>query len=586
VIARSESLTDEVVAQAFKPASGGARKAALKGCATFVLCVPLLTITAVSEAAGGDLRVIDAVRNGDRQAVRTLLQQNVDVNARQPDGATALAWAVHREDAETVALLIARGSDVDAANDYGVTPLWLACVNRNAALVGALLNAGANPNAALWTGETVLMTCAGSGVAEGVEALIGRGAAVNHAEPRRRQTALMWAAAGRHPDVVRTLLAHGADVRARSQARTGHQPMVFASWGGDVPATSAGGFSALLFAAQQGDVESARLLMAAGADVNEASPGGMTPLLMAAASGHGEAAIFFLERGGDPNAPDESGATALHYALRDGMKIIHELIEKPDVQEIHTKDPKLTARLSQLVLVSSTKKPPSPIMPGPNMPELVGALLARGADPNARLAEIPPLLRLQRRPQISLLGATPFVLAAATADVGAMRALVAKGADPTIPTRVDERQLSEGGYSDDAQIQGNATPLHAAAGLGRADDFSDEEEARAREAVALALALGNDVNATTATGWTALHAAVFTGADSIVELLVKNGARIDARNGCGQTPLSLARGDNVKGLLKRTKIRESTVELLVRLGASAEPAGEPVGRCVEGRWGI
>src|SRR6267142_289296 len=101
--------------------------------------VPLLG--ALSYAApADDLRLVDAVKNRDRAAVRSLMEQQVNVNAAQPDGTTALAWAANRDDLETADLLIRAGADVNKANDYGVTPLSLACTNRSALMVERLFN--------------------------------------------------------------------------------------------------------------------------------------------------------------------------------------------------------------------------------------------------------------------------------------------------------------------------------------------------------------------------------------------------------------------------------------------------------------
>src|SRR5882724_8002842 len=99
-------------------------------------------------AASSDHRLADAVKNKDTDAVRSLLKEHSDVNASQPDGATALAWAVHWDDQGTADLLIRAGANVNAANNYGVTPLSLACTNRSAVMVEKLLKAEANPNLA------------------------------------------------------------------------------------------------------------------------------------------------------------------------------------------------------------------------------------------------------------------------------------------------------------------------------------------------------------------------------------------------------------------------------------------------------
>ncbi len=76
------------------------------------------------ETAGQEAPLADAVHSGDRAAMLSLLRQQVDVNAAQGDGATALHWAVYRDDAETTASLIRAGANVNTPNHYGVLPLW------------------------------------------------------------------------------------------------------------------------------------------------------------------------------------------------------------------------------------------------------------------------------------------------------------------------------------------------------------------------------------------------------------------------------------------------------------------------------
>jgi ankyrin repeat protein len=241
-----------------------------------LLGVGLTALLSVSPlGAASDLPLIHAIRNQDGAAARALVEAGADVNVRQLDGATALHWAVHWEDRDTTALLINAGANVDTANDLGVTPLLMACTSGNAALVETLLQAGANPRDALSSGETALMLASRAGTARVVEDLLARGADVNAVERTRSQTALMWAIANRHPDVTKALLDHGANINARSQVRV----RVF-SMGGSRGAGSAssgivlteiplGGSTPLLFAARSGDVESAKLLVAAGAGVRD-----------------------------------------------------------------------------------------------------------------------------------------------------------------------------------------------------------------------------------------------------------------------------------------------------------------------------
>jgi ankyrin repeat protein len=543
-----------------------------------------------------DLRLVDALKSRDREAARSLLAEKAGVNDRQSDGSTPLHWAAYWEDAEIADLLIRAGANVNAANEYGVTPLSLAVSNRNAALAEKLLAAGANPNAAQWNGETPLMTAAGAGSLDVVNVLLAHQADVNAKEPRRGQTALMWAIAARHPEIARVLIERGADVRARSHQlqADGAPPMILEGYGANIQATPKGGFTPLLFAARVGDLETARLLIAKGADVNEATEEDGSALVIATAAGHEQLALFLLENGANPNAAGANGMTALHLAMRDGVKSFHgidisnalRLCQSGAAARCVTIDD--PAELSNPQYATFEPEPPKPekILPGHNMLGLAKELLARGADPNAQMQTPPPELRLRRKPVVNLTGATPFLLASAAADLNAMRTLVEARAKPLVGTVISPKEFNKEGHGDDNQIQGNATPLMAAVGMGRQDDFGREEERRALEAAKILVDLGADVNQATETGWTPLHAAAFLGADTLIEFLASKGANINAKNGCGQTPLSLAEGTDARGLLQRVTPHPKTAQLLRRLGAGSGPATASVGRCVEGRFGL
>src|SRR5579864_8685088 len=106
---------------------------------TIVLLLSISLSTACFGAVSSE--VADAVMQGDKLAVRQLLEKHADANVPQADGATALHWAVFRSDKELVDLLLHAGANAKAANHDGSTPLWLASVNGDAAIVAALLNA-------------------------------------------------------------------------------------------------------------------------------------------------------------------------------------------------------------------------------------------------------------------------------------------------------------------------------------------------------------------------------------------------------------------------------------------------------------
>jgi ankyrin repeat protein len=484
-----------------------------------------LLASSLGLAAAGEAPLIDAVKSKNLDEVRALLKQRADVNATHGDGSTALLWASHLDDLAAADLLIRAGANVNAANDIGVTPLYLACTNRNGRMVNRLVTERANPNAVLLSGETVLMECARTGALDAVKALLAGGANLNAAGSSHQQTALMWAAARRHPKVVAVLIEFGADVRARS--RTYRSTVTSEGQGLEKRKDPAelnytvlrGGSTPLLFAARADDAESARLLLAAGADVNDALPDGTSALTLAAHSGNESVAMLLLEKGADPNGA-AIGYTALHAAVLRG-----EL-------------------------------------------ELVKALLARGANPNALITAGTPIRRSSQDFALpkGLIGATPYFLAAKFLEVPIMRALAAAGADPKLGT------------------PDGTTPLMAAAGVGASlssdrrgvgtDDGGGtlEPQSRILDAVQAAIDLGGDVNAANQAGNTALHGAAFLGYDSVVQRLVDRNAMINAKNKRGQTPLAMLTGRDVAAANAVFSPVEgafpSTVALLRKLGAT------------------
>jgi ankyrin repeat protein len=496
--------------------------------------------------------LMDAVRNGDTPAVRTLLQRGANPNERAGDGTTALHWAAYSGDLTTVDMLLQSGADANAADDLGVTPLWAGASTGQGAVVERLLKAGATPNAKLTSGETPLMAASRVGSTTAVRALVAAGADVNAREPLHEQTALMWASAERHAEVVKILLDSGADIHARSKTfpevvnvavqiftnsgisaglsakvvdaraaerargRTGGggaagaaRPAVAnnpaaANGGVDVVDTSgiveiqSGGYTPMLFAAQKGDVESARLLLSNGADVNDVAPSGTSALVIATHSGNSEMAAYLLEKGANPNA-DEAGYTALHAA----------------------------------VLRRDTA--------------LVKALVAHGADLEVPVKKGTPARRNATDYMLGgpVIGSTAYWLAARFNEPDIMRILAGAGAN-TAPTTPDGTTIL---------MAAMGTPWPGA-GFSLPPDPVEQERA-ALDTVKTALQLNVDLNAVNKNGDTALHVAVTRGFDSVVRTLLAAGARFDVKNKRGATPLALATRAG----------RDDAVEMLQKSGA-------------------
>ena len=449
-------------------------------CGTAFVALVLVTAFAVSAAA--QVSLVAAAKDKDRDAVRQLLQQpRANVNAAEGDGTTALHWASHHDDVEMAGLLLRAGATVNAANDLGATPLWIACLNGSDAMVRRLLRGGANPNAALLLGETPLMVASRTGNAEVVAQLLEAGAKVN-ADAARGQTALMWAAAQRHPDVVKVLLAHGADVSLRTDSWSQVEavsPHGHLSYNRAIPY---GRDTALMFAARSGDLESARLLLAAGADVNDSDAWGVSAMVLAAHGGHGELMEFLLEKGANPNAAG-AGFSALHVAIMRGDE------------------------------------------------RMVTALLRHGADANLPLKDWTPTRRTSKDLNFEpeLVGATPLWLAARLAEPNVMRLLMGKGADLKFVHKSHRIVDGRGGKAYDDRYE-SLTTLMAAAGMGGggvpwvAVDRATRE-ALMIEAVKMALDAGVDINAENTDGRRALDAAKTGKLEKLAAFLEANGAK-------------------------------------------------------------
>ena len=492
----------------------------------------LLSISAYGAVAPSP--VADAAMQGDKVAIRTLLQAKADVNAAQPDGATALQWAAYKSDLDMLDLLLHAGANVKAANQDGATALSLASERGNAAMIDRLLAAGADVDEKGPHGETPLMMASRNGNIEAIKTLLDHKASVNAKETLRGTTPLMWAAEQSHPAAVKLLLANGADfsltsapeVRPRGAylapsaaarfangdvtgggarrngASRAAAPERAVTTGDDVADAAAffgnrnqvkdgGGLTALVLAARENDLESVKLLVEAGANVNQVTNYGWTPLLTAAQNKNYQIGKYLLEHGADPNIANNGGWHPLYLAT--------------DNRNIESGDyPVRPADMDHLAFIR--------------------LLIDKGADVNARICGIkstPTVCSGDSTETRTIFtnqwlyedGATAFVRAAQSGDVALMKLLLAHGADPKIATAH------------------NVTALATASGIGWVEGITFQwSEKENLEAVKMCLDLGIDVNAVDSDGRTALHGAAHKGSVPVIQALVDRGAKMDVRD--------------------------------------------------------
>jgi len=455
----------------------------MRGIIPLSLCLVLL-VGARTLAASSD--VADAAMRGDREAVRAAIARKADVNAPQTDGTTALHWAADRDDVEMADALIIAGARVAVRTREGVTPLQLAAINGSAQMIGRLIRGGADPDAALTAaGDTALMMAARTGKTDAVRVLVESGVDVNARETWGGTTPLMWAVSEGHAAAARLLIDAGADVNARShyvaaangRGFEGRTPI--ASPADSKPEEFASGWlTPLMFAAREGHLELARMLVAAGADIDAAAGDGKTALAIAIFNGNYAVASCLVDNKADVNKADAQRFTPLFWAVdRRNMETA------PNFPWMVTTDP---------------------------LP-LIRKLLDAGANPNALVNSTPRARMREGSPRIVF--ATALMRAAFAADLELVTLLLDRGADPAIISRDGETMLS------------------AAAGLAFIHGYHRGKSPQERlQVVKRFVELGSDVNQPDDYGITPLMAAANDGNIAVIQYLIDAGADLGAHD--------------------------------------------------------
>jgi ankyrin repeat protein len=444
-----------------------------------------------------------------------------DVNRRNPDGSTPLQWAVYEGNVAEAKRLLRAGANVSLANNYGATPMSLAAEVGNAEMLRVLLEVGANADSPDPDGMTALLAVARTGKVDAAQVLLSHGATVDAKEKFGGQTALMWASARRHPEMMQLLISKGADVNAASTDRN-YQRHIQAE--GRPKSLDSGGLTPLLYAARENCMACVDVLLKHGADINLPDPDGVSPLLVAIMNANWDLAKQLIMAGADVNQWDIYGEAPLFTVL-----------------DLRTRIDGGRASIDPLNKTTGLA--------------IINLLLERGANVNQQLFFKPA----NARGTTTTRGATPLIRAAANADLEMVKLLLDHKADATI--NLADRQ----------------TPIHAVL-AGRAT------EPQAVELIRLLHKAGADVNAIALVnhreeirGGTALHLAVRKRQKDVIKLLASLGIDMNAKDQDGLTALDYTQSRGFMPFMAlQTPTFKEEAQLLRELGATTLMANSPV----------
>ena len=459
----------------------------------------------------GETMVMLAARNGNPQAVTVLLEAGADVNAREPiRGTTALMWSVEQKHPEAVKVLLAAGADATAKSGGAGLPRNYMAPRLNQRAVLLAQDRRRRAAAAGITYEEQLTIDQKSGVEVGGQRGLGQaldsngnplpaatgrqggaGAAAQPPPPAPAPEAAPAAAAPAAPPAGQTAAAQSGNA-GQGRGRAGGQPAAGAQQPqadndddnevvvAGLVGSGGGGLTPLVFAAREGDIESAGLLIDAGAPINETTEYGWTPLLTAVNNRNYQLASFLLDRGADPNLANKGGWTPLYIAT--------------DNRNIEGGDyPVPKGDLDHL--------------------EIIEKLLEKGANPNGKIKENTLTRTIFTMQWFFEDGATPFIRAAQSSDTVLLKLLLKYKADPQATTAAGDNALTASG------------------GIGWVEGVTYERSAKENfEAMKMLLDLGLDPNHANNEGRTALMGAAMKGHPDVIQMLVDRGAKLETHD--------------------------------------------------------